>query len=533
MTTEPIGTYDAAVREPLVVRADASGNANWMPAMAAALLSLVLYAVSIGGTYVYDDLPIVRDDPRVTHPALWYQFWTQQYFPRAADQLYRPLVSQSYGIEYWLHGDRAWAFHLVNILLNAGVAAAVAEMIRRLVGGGRAATRAAYLGGLLFAAHPVHVEAAANIAGRTELACTLATLCAIVMFLRPPLTAPRTVAIALLGLAAVLCKEQGIFLLPMLVALAVLVRPRPQSPAETRQYLWLAVLLCWSLAALIIVREDVLHLRLEYDRGFLEWVIVPIVRSRGWDRWLLPVAVLGRYVGLLIFPWRLSVDYGFAVIKPHVAATNVYLWIGFAAALGWAAMLVVAWRKRRCVETFLLLALAMSYSMAAQVIIIGTMFGERLMYMPSAFFIALVAIWVSRWSPRWLGPAAALIVIAASVRTVAYAWQWNDRAEFYLASYRNQPQSIRLATLAARVAEDRGQFDRAAAIMADARRIAPDYWNIWFFSGLIAEEQGDLKTADADFRRTFDLAPTSGAGKYIRRVQDEMTTRPTKIDTSP
>ena len=52
----------------------------------------------------------------------------------------------------------------------------MAELARRLAG-----TRAAYVAGLLFAAHPVHVEAVANIVGRSELACAAASLGALVL----------------------------------------------------------------------------------------------------------------------------------------------------------------------------------------------------------------------------------------------------------------------------------------------------------------------------------------------------------------
>ena len=96
---------------------------SWAPAASAALLASALYAITLGGTYIYDDAYIVGEDPRVRQPRLWGQFWTHDWFNGGLDNLYRPLVSQSFGIQMWLHGDRRWAFHLVNILLHAGVCA--------------------------------------------------------------------------------------------------------------------------------------------------------------------------------------------------------------------------------------------------------------------------------------------------------------------------------------------------------------------------------------------------------------------------
>ncbi|MGB7160425.1 MAG: hypothetical protein WBD40_20325, partial [Tepidisphaeraceae bacterium] len=147
---------------PLV---DQSTDSNWRPALASAALAIALFAITLGGTYIYDDLYIIGLDPRIKDPSLWGQFWTKDYFNGGADNLYRPLVSMSYAVQWQLHGDRPWAFHLVNVLLHALASAGVAELARRLGG-----LRVGYVAGLLFAAHPVHVEAVANIVGRAELA---------------------------------------------------------------------------------------------------------------------------------------------------------------------------------------------------------------------------------------------------------------------------------------------------------------------------------------------------------------------------
>src|SRR5436190_5468840 len=135
------------------------GRKPWLPAATAAVFSLLLYAITLGGTYVYDDFDILFNDARLRNPDQWKLYLTQSY-NGGVDNLYRPLVSMTYAVQWWLHGDRPWAFHLVNILLHAGVCALVAELARRLSG-----TRAAYVAGLLFAALPIHVEAVANIVG--------------------------------------------------------------------------------------------------------------------------------------------------------------------------------------------------------------------------------------------------------------------------------------------------------------------------------------------------------------------------------
>lgn len=125
-----------------------------MPAIASALLVVLLYAVTLGGTYIYDDQLIVRDDPRLHNPVQWRRIWTTDYFDGGVDNLYRPVITSSYALEWWLHGNRPWVFHAVNILLHALMAAAVAEFTRRALAGTAIAQSAALIAGLLFAAPP-------------------------------------------------------------------------------------------------------------------------------------------------------------------------------------------------------------------------------------------------------------------------------------------------------------------------------------------------------------------------------------------
>ncbi|MEA2708453.1 MAG: protein O-mannosyl-transferase, partial [Phycisphaerales bacterium] len=324
---------------------------SWRPAILAALAALAVYAVTLGGAFVYDDRYIILIDPRIANFSRWGEFWTKDYFLGGADNLYRPLVSMSYAIQAKLHGtsDRAaWLFHLVNLLLHAAVSAGVAELARRMTRSLAVAT----IAGLLFAVHPIHVEAVANIVGRAELMCALGVVGALILFFRP-LTNRRVIAICACMLFAILSKEQAL-LLPLMLVAAIPVRRQarvdptealpptdadpyraPASAAEpigyaqhgTRQArrfsgppLLLFVLICWLLAAYLIFRESIL--KFWWDRAFLDRTINPMVQSIGADRALMPLVLLGRYVALLIAPLRLNPDYGGDTIGATVSFTD-------------------------------------------------------------------------------------------------------------------------------------------------------------------------------------------------------------------
>ena len=370
-----------------------------LPPIASALLGLLVFAITLRGTYIYDDIKIVRTDPRVLEPGQWYQLWTQPFFQHSVDKLYRPLISTSFALENYLHGDRPWIFHAVNIVLHAAVSAAVGAP-------GHPTGRSArgWIAGVLFAVHPVHVEAVAGLVGRAESACALAMVLGIYWFLRDgPVTLKRGVALCGCFVGALFCKEQGV-LFPLLLLVAWPLKYRKGLDAEERKRVkLLGISLIWILAGYLLLREKVASL--SWERSQLDWYVNPMILSQGLDRILMPFALLGRYVGLLVFPLHLSIDYGGNIIGSTTSARDPWLWLGLASFVAWCVIAFVAWRKRQFPLLFCLLGLAITYGMVGNVVaLIGTIFADRLMYLPSVFFVLVVAIGGSRLSVKAIAP---------------------------------------------------------------------------------------------------------------------------------
>ena len=77
---------------------------------------------------------------------------------------------------------------------------------------------------LLFAAHPVHVEAVANIASRGELLCALGYVLAALAYWRSAQRGSASAWAGVLVLAACLSKEHGVTFLGVAAAVEVAVR---------------------------------------------------------------------------------------------------------------------------------------------------------------------------------------------------------------------------------------------------------------------------------------------------------------------
>jgi protein O-mannosyl-transferase len=484
------------------------------PALSSALLAVLLYAITVGGTYVYDDEAIVRDDPRVRHIHEWARIWTTDYFDGGADHLYRPLVTSSYALEWYLHGDRPWIFHAINILLHALAAAAVAEFTRRALIQTRVAASAPVVAGLLFAAHPVHVEAVANIVGRAELLCTSCIFLGLILLLQRPLKSGRVIAVLSISAVAVLSKEQGILQPLLWLLLIALLWKHPLDQQRKSLQLFL-LLTSWLWAGYLIVREH--FLRFEWDLSTLDTVQQPLVLSHGIDRLLMPVVILGRYSLLLLWPRHLSPDYGGDVIGSIAHASDPFLWIGFVALGLWTISIFTCFhsfepQRRRdtekrntsphsspipyslrvrvsavqnsSIETrfviFCLIALGITYGMIGNVVsLIATIFGERLLYLPSAFFLMIVAVLISHL-PRF--PRNILLFVAlslASLRTVTAARDWNHPAALFENALGAQPKSVQLHFLLAEQYQKMGNPAGAFALLKQISERYPGYWPVW------------------------------------------------------
>src|SRR2546425_751731 len=141
--------------------------------LAVAASAVIAYLGALWNGFVWDDQVIILGNPLVQIWAGLAAAFANPYWPPfVGGYLYRPLTVFTYVLD-WHVGGAAW-FHAVNLLWHAGVSVLVAMLARRWAG-----EAAALVAGILFAVHPVHVEAVANVVGRAELMAAAFTLLAV------------------------------------------------------------------------------------------------------------------------------------------------------------------------------------------------------------------------------------------------------------------------------------------------------------------------------------------------------------------
>lgn len=143
------------------------------------LMVVVAYLPAVRGGFIWDD------DAHVTKPELrsldgLWRIW----FEVGATQQYYPVLHSAFWLEHRLWGDAAPGYHLLNVLLHATAACLFVAVLRRL------AVPGAWLGGMIFALHPVCVESVAWISEQKNTLSTVFYLAGALAYLRGRI--PRT-----------------------------------------------------------------------------------------------------------------------------------------------------------------------------------------------------------------------------------------------------------------------------------------------------------------------------------------------------
>jgi hypothetical protein len=437
----------------------------WLPV----IVGCACFLNGLPNGFVYDDASQVAENAAIRSVTnvreIWLGGWSNTYSGEEArmhpdpDLLYRPLTAFTLALNRSLHGLWAPGFRAVNIGLHGLACFLVWEFLRRLFGDRTLAT----WGALLFAVHPLHVEAVTYIVGRAEVLATVLTLLGLLVLVpeNRPSDAGRALRAMPLFFLALLSKETAVSYIP--VALIVLHASRQRTPQRGARW-WGMHTVCLLIPLLIY-----LPLRLWVLGGHLTrppaQLLNPLVNAEGAARLLMPFEVLGHYVRLLLFPVHLSADYGYEVFDPRAGVNGMTL-LGLAAAVG----LVVAlagylrasghWRRLAvCAALF-----TASYALFSNtVLLIGVSVAERLMYWPSVAACALLAglalalgqrlrerqIWRSGLVPK-LGTVLGVLLLAAFAgRTVVRNADWRDGMRLFTHDAECSPKSAVLNASAA------------------------------------------------------------------------------------
>ena len=479
-----------------------------LAALATAAFAFALYLPALANGFVnWDDPNYVTANPALGNlDALDYLQWASTSW---FSNNWHPLTWISLGIDYAIFGrENATGYHATNLLLHAANCFLVVRLAAALFARGNASPRAQLFGaalvGVLFAAHPLHVESVAWVSERKDVLYALFFLASLLAYLRFVDAAGRERALWY-------CAVLGLFVLsilskPMAVTLPVVLLILDAHPLRRfsgdrfplvpllEKLPFLAISIASAMATIAIQRAG----------GALTAIELPLG-----SRLLLAERAVGFYLAKFALPadlaplYPMPQQYSLSAAEFLVPLLLCLVITGAAFATARRAPLgLAAW-----------LAFGVMLAPVVGVVQVGNQAAaDRYMYLPIlALLIPIAALCARAWDTgqsarRALLVGSTLVALLLSLLSFRQIGIWHDSVtlwEHEIALY-DTPTARQNLGMAY---HDAGDLDAARAQWERALELEPGHPWAATDLGNLEKSRGAFKAAEALYRSAIEKDP--------------------------
>lgn len=501
-------------------------TAVMVPILIIAIVSFAVYANALGNGFIYDDHSqilknhLIRDIRNV--PEIFRRSaWTFEGAPPTSNY-YRPMLNLFYMAVYYFFGFKAWGYHLLNILFHAGNSVLVFLVASRLLGTSEHKVKAKVqektcplsaslltstflspplVAGLLFATHPVHTEAVTWIGGLPDVSFAFFYLLSFYLYLHFGENYGWQYLFSVISfLLSTLCKEPALTLPAILIAYDYAFRKtKVWSLDNLKRYAPYVLVTCGYFIVRFSVLGGFAPLKRLGKLGAFEYIIN-----------IFPV--FSRYLYKLLFPMHLNF---WPVYDPVTSLFSADGMISLSVTAVFIGCIITALKRNNVVFLCLLLIAAPLAPALYLKGVIGKLFAERYLYLPSFGFVMLIALLFSRVKEQKRAATSMLAIIITllisvySLGTIARNSVWKDDYTLFEDTVRKSPNSVvpRLEYGNALLSRDR--FDEAIEQYREAIKMEPMLYVIYHHLGLAFAGKNEPYQAIQQLKIALALNPDS------------------------
>jgi Tfp pilus assembly protein PilF len=483
------------------------------------LCGAAVYANSLEGTFVFDDLEAISNNPSIRDLSAIRRVLSP---PRGTTVSGRPLINVTLAINYALGGLNVLGYHLLNITIHLLAGLTLFGVVRRTLllprmhlGRAYPATVLALVIGLIWVVHPLNTEAVTYIIQRAESMMGLFYLLTLYCVIRgagarhPALWYGAGAMVCALGMA---CKEVMVTA-PIIVLLfdRVFLAESWRQVFRQRWGLYIALTATLVVMAILVMGTEFRAQAIGQEQSRLSWSYA-----------LMQPGNILHYLRLSFWPDPLVLHYGRELDTNQMRI--VPQWIAVAGLL-LGTMLMLAYRPP---IGFLGAWFFIILSPSSSIVRLIQKTHEHRMYLSLAAVVTLIVLvgygvlFRGKNRKPWhkVAMVAVLIVIVAALgaRTMARNATYRTEISLWQDNIQNLPDTPRpysnLGTALAR----QGKFDQAMAMFNKALAINEKLALAYNNRGTVYMDMGQMDRAVADFNQAIKLDPRILGAHFNRGI---------------
>jgi hypothetical protein len=447
-----------------------------------------------------DDEAIIERNPAAHDAGLALRDFFAPYWPESSGTpagQYRPVAILWYSMDWMLSGGQAWWFHTVNIVMHALATSLFIMVVARWL-----PPTGALVAGLIFAVHPVHVEAVANVVGRAEIATAVLLLAALLCGRRyRSSTGARvhwTILTLLLLTIALLIKEHAVVLVALLIVDEFFDEPRGSFLPNLNLYVAVsAVTVAWlflwkSIAGPLVSTSE-----------------IPVIRGLSHvERLATMFPAYFEVLRLLVWPFDLSPDYNPQMI-PRRLTWSAISFAGLIVVVSIVALGFLLRRRAPAVAAGILMTVILYAPTSNLLFASGILIAERNLYLcvlaPAVAIGWVASVVRSRELRRVTLTGIGALTFFFAWRTVERVPEWESTERLLVGAFAEHPENyaghVRIWALLMRT----GDSTRALAHGLVARTLFPDDPLVARYTVPLAKELGHIDLAIREVDRSLKL----------------------------
>jgi tetratricopeptide (TPR) repeat protein len=430
---------------------------------------LIIFSLCIGLYYNTTHNDYTIDDPLVstankftlkgfagikdimTHDAL-VGYFGEQGSEALSGGRYRPLSIVTFAIEDEFFGMNPRVSHTGNILLFAFTCLLLYHLLLHLFPRKKDSPfylTVPFIAAVLFAGHPIHTEAVANIKGRDEIMGLLLVLSALYAGLKYVKT--HKLIHLVWGVAvfflALLSKENTITFMAIIPLTFFFF-----TKAKFKDYLLVLGTYIIPVIIYLYMRSIYTNAGLAFESNQIinnPFAYLPKDASGLLQHYATVIMTFILYFKLLIFPHPLSHDYYYNQI-PIVGITDPLFIVSLVVNAGLLIYALIGLR-RKSLPTYAILFYFITFSVVSNVFFtVGVLLNERLLFMSSIGFCLLLAWLLVKAGERFklsgqiVASVLVVIMLLYSVKTISRNRAWSDNLTLVLHDVKTSPNSAKV-----------------------------------------------------------------------------------------